>query len=47
MPKSDDPERIKVNADVYGFALDEKDMKALDELDEGANGAIVQVVDNN
>lgn len=47
LPKSDDPERIKVNADVYGFVLDEEDMKALDKLDEGASGAIVQVVDNS
>ncbi|KAI1034193.1 hypothetical protein LB503_012481 [Fusarium chuoi] len=42
LPKSDTPERIKANADVFGFDLDDKDMKALDDLDEGAAGAIVQ-----
>lgn len=46
LPKSDTPERIKANADVFGFDLDDKDMKALDDLDEGAEGAIVQAVDN-
>jgi diketogulonate reductase-like aldo/keto reductase len=46
LPKSDTPERIKANADVFGFDLDDRDMKALDDLDEGAAGAIVQAVDN-
>lgn len=46
LPKSDTPERIKANADVFGFDLDDKEMKALDDLDEGAAGAIVQAVDN-
>ncbi|KFA56399.1 hypothetical protein S40293_04998 [Stachybotrys chartarum IBT 40293] len=46
LPKSENPDRIKLNADLYGFDLDEKDMSALDGLDEGPAGAIVQAVDN-
>ncbi|KAH7359180.1 NADP-dependent oxidoreductase domain-containing protein [Plectosphaerella cucumerina] len=46
LPKSDTPERIKANADVYGFHLNEEDMAALDGLDQGAAGAIVQAADN-
>ncbi|KZV92260.1 Aldo/keto reductase [Exidia glandulosa HHB12029] len=38
--KSTKEERIKANADVYDFELDEQDMKDLDSLDMGANGAI-------
>ena len=47
LPKSDNPERIKANADLYSFNLDDKDMAALDALDQGAAGAIVQAADNN
>ncbi|KAH9867311.1 hypothetical protein IAQ61_007903 [Plenodomus lingam] len=46
LPKSDSPSRIAKNADVFGFALDERDMEMLDELDEGDKGAIVQAVVN-
>ncbi|OTA95369.1 hypothetical protein M434DRAFT_69437, partial [Hypoxylon sp. CO27-5] len=46
LPKSDDPDRIRTNADVYDFGLDEDDMKALNDLDQGSKGAIVQAVDN-
>jgi diketogulonate reductase-like aldo/keto reductase len=35
IPKSVRPERIRENADLYGFALDADDMAALDALDEG------------
>jgi diketogulonate reductase-like aldo/keto reductase len=43
LPKSDTPSRIEQNADVFGFELDDKDMAALDALDQGEKGAIVQV----
>ncbi|ORY34559.1 putative aldo-keto reductase [Naematelia encephala] len=39
LPKSVTPSRIKSNADLYDFELDQGDMKALDGLDEGAKGA--------
>ena len=35
IPKSVHAERIRENADLYGFALDADDMAALDALDEG------------
>ncbi|KAH7233581.1 NADP-dependent oxidoreductase domain-containing protein [Fusarium tricinctum] len=44
LPKSDTPDRIRANADVFEFDLDDKDMKTLDDLDEGAAGAIVQAI---
>ncbi|KAH7029174.1 NADP-dependent oxidoreductase domain-containing protein [Microdochium trichocladiopsis] len=47
LPKSDDPERIRLNADVYGFELDNNEMQALDALDEGAAGALVKTVENH
>jgi len=46
LPKSDTPGRIEANADIYGFELDTGDMKTLDDLDKGAQGSIVQAVDN-
>ena len=47
LPKSDTPERIKANADVFGFDLSSDDMKILNELDEGPSGSIVQAVKND
>jgi diketogulonate reductase-like aldo/keto reductase len=35
LPKSVRAERIRENADVYGFALDAEDLAALGALDEG------------
>lgn len=46
LPKSDNAGRIKANADVFGFALDKEDMGVLNELNQGAAGAIVQAVSN-
>lgn len=46
LPKSDHPERIKENANVYDFEISAQDMKTLDGLDQAARGAIVQWVDN-
>ncbi|TFY75922.1 hypothetical protein EWM64_g8090 [Hericium alpestre] len=40
LPKSANPARIRSNADVYNFELDADDMKALNDLDQGAAGAI-------
>ena len=47
LPKSDTPSRIKENADVYDFELSPEQMKALDDLDEGKDVAIVQAVVNH
>ncbi|KAF5322694.1 hypothetical protein D9619_001555 [Psilocybe cf. subviscida] len=40
LPKSATPSRIRSNADLYGFELDEEDMKKLTGLDKGDKGAI-------
>lgn len=40
LPKSDDPGRMRANADLYAFELDAKDMDRLDKLDEGDKGSI-------
>jgi diketogulonate reductase-like aldo/keto reductase len=44
LPKSDDPEQIAQTADVYDFDISQEDMAALDGLDQGASGAIVEAV---
>lgn len=39
LPKSDDPGRMKMNADLYGFELLAEDIAALDGLEEGESAA--------
>lgn len=46
LPKTDNPERIVSNADVFNFDLSAEDMAVLDSLDQGSAGAIVEAVDN-
>lgn len=46
LPKSDTPERIVQNMEIFDFDISAEDMKTLNDLDEGAAGSIVQVVDN-
>ena len=47
LPKSDSPERISSNADIYGFHLDDQEMASLNAKDEGPAGALVMAVDNS
>ncbi|POS77098.1 alcohol dehydrogenase [Diaporthe helianthi] len=47
LPKSDDPDRIRQNGDVFGFELSTDDVELLDGLDQGAAGALVQTVTND
>jgi diketogulonate reductase-like aldo/keto reductase len=46
LPKSDNPNRIKTNADLYQFELSDDDMSTLDSLDQGRAGAICEAVVN-
>lgn len=46
LPKTDSPERIVANANVFDFDLSVEDMLVLDSLDQGPAGAIVEAVDN-
>ncbi|KAJ9486657.1 hypothetical protein VN97_g6676 [Penicillium thymicola] len=46
LPKTDNPERIVTNADVFSFDISVGDMAVLDSLDQGNAGAIVEAVDN-
>ncbi|KAI8442573.1 NADP-dependent oxidoreductase domain-containing protein [Phakopsora pachyrhizi] len=40
LPKSDSPNRIKENVEVFDFELDSQSMEQLDGLDKGDSGAI-------
>ncbi|KAJ5238925.1 aldo-keto reductase [Penicillium chermesinum] len=46
LPKSDNPERIASNANIFDFNLSEYDVELLDSLDQGDAGAIVEYVVN-
>ncbi|KAI9374250.1 NADP-dependent oxidoreductase domain-containing protein [Aspergillus egyptiacus] len=46
LPKTDNPERIVSNADVFDFNISNEDMSVLDGLDQGSAGAIVEAVEN-
>jgi 2,5-diketo-D-gluconate reductase A len=39
LPKSTDPDRIRVNADIFDFALEDEDMAAIEKMDRGAGVA--------
>ncbi|EJT99856.1 Aldo/keto reductase [Dacryopinax primogenitus] len=45
LPKSDNPARIEANKAVYGWELDEEDMKELEGMHQGASGALVRVAE--
>ena len=40
LPKSANPDRVVSNAQVYDFELSAEDMKTLDSLDRGKDGAV-------
>lgn len=44
LPKSDNPARIKANAEVYHFDLSDAEMSTLNSLDQGSAGAVVEAV---
>lgn len=46
LPKTDNPDRIAANANVFDFHLQAEDMEILDSLDQGDAGAIVETVAN-
>ena len=39
LPKSTDPGRIRKNADIFGFDIDDKDMAAIEKMDRGGGVA--------
>lgn len=46
LPKTDNADRIKANANVFDFNISEEDMAVLNALDQGSAGAIVEAVVN-
>jgi diketogulonate reductase-like aldo/keto reductase len=47
LPKSGTPARIVQNADVYGFELSEEAMTMLDDLDQGASGSLLKLMEED
>lgn len=41
IPKSTNPARLKQNIDIFGFELDQEDMKKMNELDQGGKARIL------
>ncbi|KAK4615958.1 hypothetical protein CLAFUW4_10104 [Fulvia fulva] len=46
LPKSDNPDRIAQNANIYDFALSDEDVQSLDDVGEKEAEALVVAVDN-
>jgi diketogulonate reductase-like aldo/keto reductase len=40
LPKSQNPDRVRTNIDVFNFEMSKDDMQRLDELDRGKDGAV-------
>lgn len=40
LPKSQNPDRVRSNIDVFGFEISGEDIEKLDELDRGKEGAV-------
>ena len=40
LPKSQNPERVRSNIDVFNFEISREDVTRLDELDRGKEGAV-------
>ncbi|KAN0126786.1 NADP-dependent oxidoreductase domain containing protein [Russula decolorans] len=40
LPKSQNPDRVRSNIDVFGFEISKEDIEKLDELDRGKDGAV-------
>lgn len=40
LPKSQNPDRVRSNIDVFGFEVSKEDIDKLDELDRGKEGAV-------
>lgn len=40
LPKSQNPDRVRSNIDVFDFEISKEDIEKLDELDRGKDGAV-------
>lgn len=40
LPKSQNPDRVRSNIDVFSFEISKEDIEKLDELDRGKEGAV-------